>query len=77
MTAERGTPPFVEGSTYRETQFSTLLLNLGPSPDQTNLRAGAQDALVWVDGSVFASGRINQAFAHRSRCRASAMSAWE
>ena len=63
LTAERGTTTFVEGSTYRDTQFSNLRLNLSLSPDQTNLRAGAQGALVWVDGSLFASRRINQAFA--------------
>ncbi len=63
LTAERGETTFVEGGTYRDTQYSNLRLNLSLSPDQTNLRAGAQGALVWIDGSVFASRRINQAFA--------------
>lgn len=63
LATERGKTDFLEGSAYRDTRFGNLRLNASLTKDQTALRAIAQGALVWIDGSLFASRRINQAFA--------------
>jgi outer membrane usher protein len=63
LTARRGDTSFVEGGALQDTRFGALRLNASLAPDETNLRGGAQGALVWIDGSVFASRRVSQAFA--------------
>lgn len=63
LTAERGETTFLEGGAYNDSRFGVLRLNASVAKAQTNLRAGLQGALVWIDGSVFASRRVNQAFA--------------
>lgn len=63
LSGERGEVPYLEGSLSRQGEYGGMNVNASASRDQQNLRVGATGALVWVDGSLFASRRNNTSLA--------------
>ncbi|MEJ7928754.1 fimbria/pilus outer membrane usher protein [Ramlibacter sp. AN1015] len=54
---------YAEASLYRQTRQAWLSGDLGVSGEQQRLRLGARGALALVDGSVFATQRLDDSFA--------------
>jgi outer membrane usher protein len=57
LAGERARQSYLEGSVYRPGPHGTLTLSASASETQQNLRAGAQGAIVLVDGDGFATRR--------------------
>jgi outer membrane usher protein len=57
LAGERSEQSYLEGSLYRPGPHGTLSLSASASGTQQNLRAGAQGAIVLVDGDAFATRR--------------------
>ncbi|MGE4239683.1 fimbria/pilus outer membrane usher protein [Ramlibacter sp.] len=59
----RESRPYAEGGLYYQGGRMLLTADASASSEQQTLRVGAQGALVWMDGDLYASRRIDNSFA--------------
>ena len=62
-TGSRAGAAFAEGGIFAQTRYAWLAGDLSTSRDRQALRLGARGGLVAMDGSVFATSRLDESFA--------------